>query len=232
MTTKTIRTGIAVAALLSAPIAAQAADLPAPSYKAPAYVAPAPSSSWTGFYVGLNAGYGWGNSSWNNTTTAATTGDFKTSGALVGGTFGYNYQTGTWVWGLEGDIDVSSIKGTETTFCGVPGCETKNTWLGTARGRLGYAGWNSWLPFFTGGAAFGDIKMTTPVSTSQSTTNIGWTLGGGVEYAFMGPWSAKLEYLYVDLGKGKCDIGTCGGGSSFESPFRANIVRLGLNYRF
>jgi outer membrane immunogenic protein len=61
---------------------------------------------------------------------------------------------------------------------------------------------------------------------------VGWTAGLGVEYAFMGPWSAKIEYLYADLGKGKCDAGACGGLADFESPLKVNIVRLGVNYRF
>ncbi len=218
--------GLLVAAVASPSLAA---DMPRRAYKAaPAYIAP---FSWTGFYVGINGGYGWGKSSWTNVTAGGTTGDFNTKGGLVGGTLGYNVQSGSWVWGLEGDLDASWIKGTETANCGTPGCETKDTWLGTGRGRIGYAA-DRWLAFITGGAAFGDIKMTTPASTSQSTTRIGWTLGGGVEYAFAGPWSAKIDYLYVDLGKGKCDIGACGNANAYEATFKANIVRLGVNYRF
>jgi outer membrane immunogenic protein len=201
-----------------------AADLPRPAYKAPIYTAP---FSWTGFYVGLNGGYGWGKSSW--TSTLGTTGDFNTTGYLFGGTLGYNLQTGVWVWGLEGDLDYSTIKGSTTTFCGAPGCETRNTWLGTARGRIGYA-WDRFLPFITGGAAFGGIKMTPAGGVSETKTKLGWTLGAGVEYAFMGAWSAKLEYLYVNLGKTTCDIATCGVATDVD--FRSNIVRLGLNYRF
>jgi outer membrane immunogenic protein len=228
MMTKTIRTGIAVAALLSAPIATQAADLPAPSYKAPAYVAPALTSTWTGFYLGVNAGYGFGKSRWDIPAFAATTGDFNVKGAMAGGTFGYNYQTGTWVWGLEGDIDASWMKGSNTNLC-VPECETKNTWLGTARARIGYAGWSNWLPYFTGGAAFGDIKATQGVKTF-SKTNVGYALGAGVEYAFRGPWSAKLEYLYADLGKATCDATVC--GTEVDVKFKTNIIKLGVNYRF
>jgi outer membrane immunogenic protein len=203
-----------------------AADLPRPSYKSPVYspdyyVAP---FSWTGFYVGLNGGYGFGKSNWTNTT--GTSGDFDIKGGLVGGTLGYNMQTGVWVWGLETDIDASWIKG---NGCGGGFCETRNSWLATARGRIGYA-WDRWLPYLTGGAAFGDIKMTPFAAASESKIKVGWTAGVGVEYAFMGAWSAKIEYLYADLGKATCGAVTCGLASDVK--FNTSIVRAGVNYRF
>ena len=136
-----------------------AADLPRPAYKAPMYVAP---FSWTGFYVGLNGGYGFGKSNWTN--ALGTTGDFDVKGALAGGTLGYNLQTGAWVWGLEGDIDYSWMQGSVVNAavgCGGAGCETRNTWLATGRGRIGYA-WDRFLPYITGGAAYGNIKSTQP----------------------------------------------------------------------
>jgi outer membrane immunogenic protein len=223
MMTKTIRTGIAIAALLIATIAAQAADLPQPSYKAPAYSAPA-YANWSGFYVGLNAGYGFGTSTWD--VPAVST---SPKGFLGGGTLGYNFQTGSWVWGAEGDFDFSTMKG--SAACGVGTCETKNSWLATARGRIGYAGWNNWLPYLTGGLAMGDIKANNSVlGTGASKTQIGWTAGGGIEYALWTNWSVKAEYLYVDLGKFGCGI-SCGAVSDNVS-FKANIVRAGVNYRF
>src|ERR1019366_3049685 len=93
MKTKSIQTGVAIAALLIATIAAQAADLRQPSYKAPAYSAP--GFNWSGFYIGLNAGYGWGNASFSDPAFA----NFSTpaKGFLGGGTAGYNFQTGSWV---------------------------------------------------------------------------------------------------------------------------------------
>ncbi len=218
---------IACAGLLAAAVATPslAADLPrAPAYKAPPYyVAP---FSWTGFYVGLNGGYGWGRSNWSN--AFGSTGDFDVKGGLAGGTLGYNMQTGVWVWGLEGDFDASWIKGS-ASICGFAGCETRNRWLATGRGRIGYA-WDRWLPFLTGGAAFGDIKMSTPLGSSETKTKVGWTAGAGVEYAFAGPWSVKAEYLYVDLGKATCGGATC--GIDTDVKFRTNIVRAGINYRF
>lgn len=222
MTTKMIRTGIAIAALLIAPIAAQAADLPPQNLKAPAYSAPA-YASWNGFYVGLNAGYGFGKSTWDFPAVTPAP-----KGALFGATLGYNFQTGTWVWGIEGDFDMSTMKG--SAACGVGNCETKNSWLATARARLGYAGWNNWLPYFTGGLAMGDIKATNSVLSSAQKTKMGYAIGLGVEYAMMTNWSMKLEYLYVDLGKFDCGI-ACG-ASPDNVSFNANLVRVGVNYRF
>jgi opacity protein-like surface antigen len=100
----------------------------------------------------------------------------------------------------------------------------EDTWLGTARLRVGYA-WDRWLPYLTGGAAFGNIKMTPNTGLEESKTKVGWTAGGGVEWSFAGPWSAKLEYLYVDLGKA-----TCGAACvvSTDVSFKASVVRLGV----
>jgi outer membrane immunogenic protein len=193
-------------------------------YKSPAFVAPA-YFSWSGFYIGINGGYGFGKSSW---TGPPSTGDFNVKGPIVGATLGYNYQTGSWVWGLEADADYSAIKGSTSTTCAPSACEINNTWLATGRARIGYA-WDRWLPYITGGAAFGNEKATY-AGNSESKTKLGWTAGLGVEYAFLGAWSAKLEYLYVDLGKWNCSAATCGAASDVK--FNANLVRVGVNYRF
>ncbi|HEY4982925.1 MAG TPA: outer membrane protein [Pseudolabrys sp.] len=207
---------------------ASAADIPrrqAMPARAPVYVTP--PYSWTGFYVGINGGGGWGHSDWSNRFGTA---DAKLSGGLVGGTLGYNYQVGQAVFGLEGDIDWSNIRGTASNgLCAGINCETRNNWLGTARGRLGYAV-DRFMPYVTGGAAFGDIKATPAGFGSTTTTKTGWTVGGGIEAALAGPWTAKLEYLYVDLGKGSCGAAVC--GTATDVNFRTNIVRAGLNYRF
>jgi outer membrane immunogenic protein len=220
------------AGVLAAAIAAPsfAADLPRPAYKAPirnpVYVAP---FSWTGFYIGINGGYGFGKSDWSSALTA---GSAKPTGALAGGTIGYNLQTGSFVWGLEGDIDYSWIKGSDTGgtgVCAAPGCETRNTWLATGRGRIGYA-WDKLLPYLTGGAAYGSVKMSPNTGLSESKNKLGWTAGAGIEYDFMNEWSAKVEYLYVDLGKSTCGAATC--GIDTDVTFKTNLVRLGVNYRF
>jgi len=211
----TLSAGLMAASMASPTLAA---DLSRPIYKAPVYVA---GFSWTGAYVGINGGYGFGKSNWTN--AAGSTGDFNVTGPLVGGTLGYNLQTGAFVFGVEGDLDASWIKGSSA------GVETRNRWLATGRGRIGYA-WDRFLPYITGGVAFGDIKATVPAGASETKTKTGYVLGGGVEYAFMGPWSAKLEYNYVDLGTANCSAATC--GLSTDVKFRTNIVKAGVNYRF
>jgi outer membrane immunogenic protein len=221
MTSRFLRAGIiAASAIFLSTFAAQAADLRAP-YKSPAYVAPA-YYSWSGFYVGLNAGYGFGTADWPTPPPIS----FKTTGYLAGLTLGYNYQFGAWVWGLEADVDYSSEKGTESA-CGGAGCETNLKWFGTARGRIGYA-FDRWLPYITAGAAFGNIENS-GTAGSETKTKLGWTAGLGLEYAFLGAWSAKIEYLYADLGSMTCD--TCFGVSQ-DIKFKTSIVRLGVNYRF
>lgn len=218
---KSIRFAGAVALAITAGIAsASAADLPR-AYpmpaKAPAYITPA--YYWTGFYVGVNGGGGWGTSDYS---APLASGNFNTSGGLVGGTLGYNWQAGQMVLGLEGDIDWSNLRG--DTTCGGVACETRNSWLSTARGRLGYAA-GRFMPYVTGGAAFGDIKTSAAGIGSAHETKAGWTIGGGLEAAIAGPWTAKIEYLYVDLGSGAPITGA-------ESSFKTNLVRAGLNYRF
>jgi outer membrane immunogenic protein len=187
--------------------------------KAPAYVPP-PAYNWTGFYLGINGGGAWGRSDFS---APFASGSFDTSGWLAGGTIGYNWQTGPVVFGLEGDIDWAHING--SAICGgVTTCEIRANWLGTARGRLGYA-FDRIMPYVTGGAAFGGIKTNVPGFGNTSDTKVGWTVGGGVEAAIAGPWTAKVEYLYVDLGHPDSILGS-------DAKFTTNVVRAGLNYRF
>ena len=189
-----------------------------PYVKAPIYN---PMFTWTGFYLGVNGGGGWGQSSWDRT------GNFNLSGGVIGGTAGFNWQTGQVVLGIEGDIDWSGVTGTTATLCPA-GCVTRNDWLGTARGRVGYA-FDRFLPYVTGGLAVGDVKgaITSPPVTILSGTNAqaGWALGAGIEYAFTPSLSAKAEYLYVDLGSS-----TPVPGDSVE--LKSHVVRGGLNWRF
>ncbi len=214
----------AMAALIGS---AAAADLPRRAEqvtKAPAYQA-VPIYNWTGLYIGINGGGGWGRSSFDG---VPGTGSFNVSGGLVGGTLGYNWQVGQAVWGLETDLDWSNIRGSAP--CGVTSCETRNSWLGTVRGRLGYAA-DRWMPYITGGLAYGDIRASVPGFAGANTTKAGWTLGGGLEFALAGNWTAKAEYLYVDLGKFDCGT-ACGAPAPDNVRFNSHIVRAGLNYRF
>jgi outer membrane immunogenic protein len=218
-----------VLAAMLAPTPSQAADLaPPPLYrKAPAYRPFVPAFTWQGFYAGINHGYGFGKSTFNG---AAGSGQTDPSGALLGSTLGYNFQSGDFVYGVEGDVDYSWMKATADSAAPCPGCEVTNHYLGTARVRLGYA-MGRWMPYVTGGGAFGDVQVSTPAGGSQYKNQIGWTVGAGIEHAYdLWNMSAKLEYLYADLGSVNCDALHC--GASIDTDFHTNIVRLGLNFHF
>jgi len=223
-----------ISLLAFAATAAVAADLPrSMPAKAPAYVPV--GYNWTGFYLGINGGYAWGQSDWS-----FFGGDPKPRGGLVGGTIGYNWQAlgSPWVFGLEGDIQWADINGNFANLACPLGCQIKTDWFGTARGRVGYA-WDRVMVYATGGAAFGDVKASINGIGTTSDTNIGWTVGAGLEGAIAQNWTAKIEYLYVDLGKTDCGVLVCApaGGALFGGPigsmdFTMHVVRAGVNYRF
>lgn len=268
-TLKVLTTAMVVA--ISGIGSAYAADLPV---KAPVVVAPAPS--WAGFYIGANAGAGSG----EGTFTLAPGGCFLTgcgAGGVAanplrtfredhlntffvgGGQAGYNWQTGNFVYGLEGDINwngwsnntaiiyalAAPLTGTFTDAV-----NTKLEWFGTFRGRIGVAASPTILIFGTGGLAFGQVKSSTLGAFSAagdtyvgtaSSTRAGWTVGGGIEWLFMPNWSLKWEYLYIDLGKlnyaDRCISAIC---TQFSPPpayatsvqFREQVARVGINYHF
>jgi outer membrane immunogenic protein len=223
MTFKLIKAGVAALAVLSVSLAAQAADMP---IKAP-YFKGVPSTvvsyyNWTGFYAGFNAGYGFGSA----TASAFPGVSAKPKGLLAGGTLGYNWQSGAIVYGIEGDFDWSGVKG--DVACDVlVTCRVSSPWLMTFRGRVGYA-FDRWLPYLTGGAAYGKVRLTDTLSGSASSNELGWVFGAGLEYAIMGSWTVKLEYLHVDLGSFDA------GPTPFVNnvSFKENILRAGLNYKF
>jgi len=210
---------------------ALAADMPVkmPMKAPPVFAAP---YNWTGLYVGINGGYGWASSHWDNTLFPVS--NYDVNGGVVGGTVGYNWQTGPWVLGLEGDIDWSDLHGGVTipVDCPAPfACTTNNDWLGTARGRVGYA-WDRLLLYATGGAAFGNIKANYATNSGVNETKIGWTIGGGAEFAVSGPLTAKIEYLYTDLGSVDCGTNCGAPAPDVVHLNNINLVRVGLNYRF
>ena len=190
-------------------VSAQAADLP---YGSPApYTVNQPLNafSWAGPYLGGNIGYGWGSVD-NNPT--------KPSGLAGGVDGGYNWQSGRFVYGIEGDLDIT---GADDTFAP---WKFSNPWFGTVRGRVGYA-FNNVLIYGTGGLAFGELRADT-FGLSESHTTAGWTAGVGAEVGLAQNWTAKIEYLYVDLADSNFTITGVPNGYSF------GMVRAGVNYHF
>jgi len=218
---------LALAALLGTTALAAAADLPSRTY-APAPVYAAPMFTWTGFYVGVNAGYG-GDKNTYSINGFGNIASITSGGFIGGGQIGYNYQfLGTSiVAGLEADIQGTGIEG-KVTVLGF-GLGTKLDYLGTVRARLGYAFADRALFYVTGGLAYGKVNTNVLNLISFGGTNTGWTAGAGVEYALTQNWSIKTEYLYVDLGK-KTNLIVPGLSVGVKNT--EHIVRAGLNYRF
>ena len=212
-------------------------------------LAAAPSFSWTGFYVGINAGAGWGRTTLSDPEPGFLAGaltDFEgtsvtanSSGFLGGGQIGFNYQFAPgWIFGLEGQFSGADISGTFNGFSGTS-FHTKTNWLASVTGRLGYAMAPNWLAYVKGGAAWAHDKYDVSYlgTWSASDTRTGWTVGGGLEWAFAGDWSASFEYQFYDFGTRTLDF------NPSDSPFfftpssqdvkqQIHTVKLGINYRF
>ena len=200
---------LTAAGLGAAPVAA--ADLPYAPRAAYTVNQPLNAFSWAGPYLGGNLGYEWGSVS-NNPT--------KPSGFQGGVQAGYNWQPGggPWVFGIEGDIQAT---GADDTFAP---WKFSNPWFGTVRGRAGYA-LNNILFFGTGGLAFGELRGET-FGLAESHTTAGWTLGFGSEVGLDSHWSAKIEYLYIDLSESRFGI------TGMSNGYRSSVVRAGINYHF
>jgi outer membrane immunogenic protein len=237
---------------------ALAADIPLPggapvppnSYYPSSYYPVSPPVNWGGVYIGVNGGYGVGTSNWSN--SLGSTGNFGANGGLAGATLGINYAGfGDWVLlGLEGDFDWSGASGSAgcsilSSTTGVLGpnatCQTRIDWLSTFRLRAGYT-WSHFLFYGTAGGAIGDFRLSSsPTGLFHNPTPpLGWAAGAGVEYLFTDAISAKLEYLYVNLGKVGCPAATlCGsdavsasGTTTGAVSFTESLVRAGVNYKF
>jgi len=200
---------------------------------------------WRGFYAGVNAGYGWGD---DNSVTLAGPGSsgafgaFEPQGWFGGGQIGYNAQFASLVLGLEADLQSSDISDSTSGFA--PGsayfaqATTNIDWFSTLRGRVGYAAGPALL-YATGGFAFADVETSVTasngvnsVSMSNDDIKTGYTVGGGIEWAFAPSWSLKSEYLYVDLGDESLSSSTPAGTFTSDTLTDFHTVRLGLNYRF
>ena len=198
---------ISVATVIAAGSAA-AADLPrgpAPYY----YPPPASIYNWAGFYAGLTIGYEFGK---------VTNSSINPGGFAGGGQLGYNWQTGQFVFGAETDIQIS---GADDTFAP---WKFSNPWFGTLRGRVGYA-MNNILLFGTAGLAYGNFNAES-FGLDENKTLVGWTAGLGMEVGFTPNWSAKVEYLYMDLGSRFYTL------TGTDNGLQASYLRFGVNYHF
>jgi outer membrane immunogenic protein len=243
---------------------ASAADIPRPVVKAPVMVAAYSWTGFYigvhGGYGWANGDVGIGITDPTGIAQAvAAAGGFPVSysfdrdGYVAGGQIGYNQQMGQWLWGVEADISATGIRGSQSVLlptcaiCTLPNASSASQdmdWFGTVRGRLGFVASN-WLFFGTGGLAYGHVKYAysqtnvpfgggVNIAGSASEVEVGWTLGAGVEYGW-GPWSAKAEYLYYDLGDASFTVphNLVPAIVQFTPQFenKGSIVRAGFNYR-
>jgi|ERR1041385_6354371 len=199
----------------------------------------------------------------NGVTIATGTGGGRDlNGGLFGGQVGYNWQASNWVFGLEADAQWTGQRGSTTVLCPVAGCfptvvpggtvaslEDKLQWFATFRGRVGVTVTPSVLLYATGGGAWGEVQSTlglggftatgipVTVAGTTSTDRFGWTVGAGIEAMFSPNWSAKIEYLYLDMGSisNSVVLPTAAGfplGANVTSRITDNIIRAGINYHF
>jgi len=213
--------------LICAPVTALAADFapPPPVGKAIPYVPPL-QYRWDGFYLGINGGGAFGSSKWD----LAGSNSFNTAAWMAGATLGYNFQFTRMVIGIEGDFDYVSGGGSTTLGGCAATCTLDHNYLGTVRGRIGWA-LDRFFPFFTAGVAFGDIKASRVGVASSSNWQIGYVVGAGLEVVAWDNWTVKSEYLFVNLGDYACSP-ACGAAPTNNVNYYTNLFRLGLNYRF
>lgn len=209
-----------------------------------------PAPIWTGFYIGANAGYAWGNDD-PTLIVAAPPGatslpSLSPRGFIGGGQVGYNWQTGQWVFGGELDFSGLDVKADATvspffSFKVSPSAtfSSRYDWLFTARARGGVTVASNWLLYVTGGlavtrvhdSASAVVTPTTNETWSESSTLAGGTIGGGVETMLWSNWSARVEYLFVKF-KNTEPPGGFAGTPAFSFNHDLNVVRFAINYRF
>jgi outer membrane immunogenic protein len=226
---------------------ASAADLP--TEKGPPVYAPPPPPvfSWTGFYIGGQVGYQWGQSS-DPYAYELATGDYdgtfplshSDAGVVGGAHAGYNYQINMFVIGLEGDIDGSSYDGSSSfTDFYTYSESTRIPVEGSVRGRIGVA-FDRVLIYGTGGAEFASVDSTFgftdpgagSIYAHGSNGRVGWTAGGGIEYAIDNNWSLRAEYRYIDLGRVNYSIDPVDPGDGWSKRITKNQVTAGFSYKF
>jgi outer membrane immunogenic protein len=232
---------------MAASSSALAADLP--SHRPSPVYATAPIFTWTGFYIGADIGYAWG---YNNfAVTSPGLGVFgvpgfnKPNGEMGGLHVGYNYQINQFVVGLEGDVTAADFNN-NSTLGGLLNVSTRVPVEGSIRSRVGYT-WDRALFFVTGGAVFGDIENNygliipgvgnfgDPAGTYKK-TRVGYTVGGGVEYALSDNWSVRGEYRYSDFGHSTDNIFPIFSAVIPTTSVRDKVVEhrvtVGFSYKF
>lgn len=259
-----MRTTLAAAAIVSMALtgAAAAADLPSRSVEPPA---PAlPIFTWTGFYVGVNAGYHFAESSNVAIATSGALTAVNTATGIVpfglspdrdgftaGGTIGYNFQFAPqFVAGIEADLNYVDGKDTATFIGGTvqPNSYSVNSgfeWFGTVRGRLGFVAGERVMIYATGGLAVADISRSVThtngalgvfTTASNSDTEVGWTVGGGVEWAFTNNLTFKAEYLYYAFEDKNTALiypaPVLGSQSINNFETNGHLARVGVNFKF
>ncbi|MEW6645415.1 MAG: outer membrane protein [Pseudomonadota bacterium] len=225
---------------------ANAADLAARTYtKAPVPVLE-PVYNWTGFYIGADAGYGWGRDRHTDLTPGGnfwTTGgaqSIKPTGAVYGGQIGYNWQLSNWVVGLEAQFNGASLKRTDASvfFPATDSLRAKVDFYTTVTGRVGYA-LNNWLPYIKGGYAGAQLKTINFDGLGDSLNHSDWqngfVVGAGLEYAFAGNWIVGVEYNYMDFGKQTFTASNTPatlGIESFKDHLTISTVTGRISYKF
>jgi outer membrane immunogenic protein len=220
----------------------QMSDLPSRA-PPPVYLPPPPIFTWTGVYVGGQIGYAWGRDSVDISFPGFGVLDsFRDSpqGVIGGAHVGYNLQINQWVIGLEGTVDGTSLSKSFTPggFFSVVQFTTRSDIQGSIRGRAGIA-FDRALIYATGGVAFAGIEnnylqSVQNVSESFSKTRVGWTVGGGIEYAVTNNWSVRAEYRYSDFGRFTDSpfAAAPGGPLSVRHHLTENQVQAGFSYKF
>jgi outer membrane immunogenic protein len=237
---------LAASILALGTVAASAADLAPRYYKAPPPMMAA-IYDWSGFYVGINGGWGSSHNCWTRTGVPfgpASEGCHDASGGTVGGQVGYRWQAGNWVFGLEAQGNWADFRGSNASllFAGVATNRTKIDAFGLFTGQVGYA-WNNALFYVKGGAAVTDNRYEGLatfggfVTDRASDTRWGGTVGAGVEYGFAPNWSAAIEYDHLFMGTnnyGFTSVFPAGGFATRNEDIKqdADLVTVRVNYRF
>jgi len=209
-----------------------AADLP---MKAPPMVAAPLAYNWTGFYAGVQGGYGWGHPDYFVPSTGFDH-SWSATGGFGGGFLGYNIQMSNFVFGLQGEYNAADIKGSQINTFG-NNQSAKLSSFGSIDGRIGLA-WDRVLLYAIGGVAFGDPRQTFTIGTAGPSTTFsggkhtGWDLGGGLEYAFTNNWATRLEYRYYKFGSATVQPDGVVLGAVHVQKENVNTVRVGLAYKF